>query len=63
MRGDLFSVTIADIDMEGTITPDEDVSQQMGDSSVEEVTEEMRDKANEERSQGSMAMAEGTVMN
>lgn len=47
-----------ELDMDGTITPDEDVSQEMGDPSLE-VTEEMRDKANEERSSGSMALAEG----
>ena len=44
--------------MEGTITPDEDLSQEMGDVSLE-VTEEMRDKANDERTQGSIALADG----
>lgn len=44
--------------MEGTITPDNDLSQDMGDPSVE-VTEDMRDEANEERTQGSIALADG----
>ena len=44
--------------MEGTITPDEEGTQDMGDPSVE-VTEEMRDKANDERTQGSIALADG----
>ncbi len=44
--------------MEGTITPDDDVAQQMGDSSID-VTDEMREKAQEERMSGSMAMSEG----
>ena len=48
----------SELDTEGTITPDEEGTQEMGDSSME-VTEEMTEKANEERAQGSMAMAEG----
>ena len=44
--------------MEGTIPPEDDPPQEMGDPSIE-VTEDMRDKAQEERTQGSMAMAEG----
>ena len=44
--------------MEGTITPDEDLSQEMGDPSVD-ITEEMRDKAQEEREQGSIALSDG----
>lgn len=47
-----------DFDAEGTVTPDEDVSQEMGDDSLD-VTEDMRDQANEERTQGSIALAEG----
>jgi hypothetical protein len=47
--------------MEGTITPDEDLSQKMGDTSLD-ITEDMRDKANEERTNGSMAMAEGRCL-
>jgi suppressor of tumorigenicity protein 13 len=47
-----------ELDTEGTIPPDDDPPQEMGDRSVE-VTEDMRDKAQEERQQGSMAMAEG----
>lgn len=47
-----------ELDTEGTIPPDDDAPQQMGDRSIE-VTEDMRDKAQEERQQGSMAMAEG----
>ena len=43
---------------EGTITPDEDLSQEMGDPSVD-ITEEMRDKAQEEREQGSIALSDG----
>lgn len=50
--------TCIELDTEGTIPPDDDPPQQMGDRSVE-VTEDMRDKAQEERQQGSMAMAEG----
>lgn len=49
---------VLELDMEGTITPDEDLSQEMGDLAVE-VTEEMRDQANEERTQGSIALSEG----
>lgn len=49
---------VPDLDMEGTITPDEDISQEMGDSNAE-VTEDMRDKASEEREQGSIALADG----
>ena len=48
-----------DLDMEGTIPPEDDPPQAMGDPSIE-VTEDMRDKAQEERTQGSMAMAEGS---
>ena len=47
-----------ELDTEGTIPPDDDPPQEMGDRSIE-VTEDMRDKAQEERQQGSMAMAEG----
>ena len=47
-----------DLDMEGTIPPEEDPPQAMGDPSIE-VTEDMMDKAQEERTQGSMAMADG----
>ena len=47
-----------ELDTEGTIPPDDDPPQEMGDRS-KEVTEDMRDKAQEERAQGSMAMAEG----
>ena len=50
--------TCIELDTEGTIPPDDDPPQQMGDRSIE-VTEDMRDKAQEERQQGSMAMAEG----
>ncbi len=46
--------------MEGTIPAEEDPPQVMGDSS-KEVTEDMRDKAQEERAQGSMAMADGEI--
>jgi len=49
---------MVELDMEGTITSDEDLSQEMGDSSLE-VTDEMREKAQEERTQGSMALSEG----
>ena len=43
---------------EGAITPDdEEGNQEMGDPSLK-VTEEMRDKANEERTQGSIAAAD-----
>ena len=49
---------VIELDMEGTITPDEDVSQEMGDCSLE-VTDEMREKAQDERTQGSMALSEG----
>jgi suppressor of tumorigenicity protein 13 len=41
-----------ELDTEGTIPPDDDPPQEMGDRSVE-VTEDMRDKAQEERQQGS----------
>ncbi len=51
---------LSDLDMEGTITPDEKGTQEMGDASVE-VTEEMREKANEERTQGSIALADGML--
>ncbi len=53
----LYASTI-ELDMEGTISPESDPPQEMGDSS-KEVTEDMRDKAQEERAQGSMKMAEG----
>ena len=55
----LCSLMLAtELDTEGTIPPDDDPPQEMGDRSIE-VTEDMRDKAQEERQQGSMAMAEG----
>lgn len=47
--------------MEGTITPDEVLSQEMGDPSIE-VTEDMRDKAQEEKTQGSMTVSDGTAV-
>lgn len=50
----------SDLDMEGTITPDEDLSQEMGDATLE-VSEDMRDAANEKRTEGSIALAEGAV--
>lgn len=53
-----LSSYLAELDDEGTIPPDDDPPQEMGDHSIE-VTEDMRDKAQEERQQGSMAMAEG----
>lgn len=55
-----FTCDPSDLDMEGTITPDEDLSQEMGDATLE-VSEEMRDAANEKRSEGSIALAEGAV--
>ena len=54
----MVTMPTAELDTEGTIPPDDDPPQEMGDRSVE-VTEDMRDKAQEERQQGSMAMAEG----
>ena len=51
-------ILVLELDMEGTISPDEDLSQEMGDSSLE-VTEEMRDKAQEEKMQGSIALSDG----
>ena len=51
-------VNATELDTEGTIPPDDDPPLEMGDRSIE-VTEDMRDKAQEERQQGSMAMAEG----
>ncbi len=51
---------LTELEMEGTIPPEEDPPQVMGDSS-KEVTEDMRDKAQEERTQGSMAMADGEI--
>ena len=58
----LITGTPTELDTEGTIPPDDDPPQEMGDRSIE-VTEDMRDKAQEERQQGSMAMAEGQCTN
>ena len=51
-------LSLVEFDMEGIVAPDEDLAQEMGDPSVE-VTEDLRDKAHEERTQGSMAVADG----
>ncbi len=54
----MFVSFLIELDMEGTISPEDDPPQEMGDPS-KEVTEDMRDNAQEERTQGSMAMADG----
>ena len=57
---ELFLLFI-ELDMEGIITPDENVSQEMGDPLLE-VTEDMRDKAQEERVQGSICISDGIFL-
>lgn len=56
----MYLMLSIELDMEGTISPEDDPPQEMGDPS-KEVTEDMRDKAQEERTQGSMTMADGGV--
>ena len=53
-----FLSELTEIDTEGTIPPDDDPPQEMGDSSVE-VTEEMLEKSQEERSNAMMAVSNG----
>ena len=53
-----FRFFFVELDTEGTIPPDDDFSHELGDPSIE-VTEEMREKAQEERMEGSMAFSEG----
>ena len=53
-----FPYKYTEIDTEGTIPPDDDPPQEMGDSSVD-VTEEMLEKSQEERSNAMMAVANG----
>ena len=57
---ELFLLFI-ELDMEGIITPDKNVSQEMGDPLLE-VTEDMRDKAQEERVQGSICISDGIFL-
>ena len=52
---------VPELDMEGTVTPDDDLSQDMGDPSLE-ITEDMRDQANEKRTEGSIALADGMCL-
>ena len=57
---ELFPLFV-ELDVEGIITPDENVSQEMGDPSLE-VTEDMRDKAQDERVQGSICISDGMFL-
>ena len=57
---ELFPLFI-ELDMEGIITPDENVSQEMAEPLLE-VTEDMRDKAQEERVQGTICISDGIFL-